>query len=518
VIGTIRRLGARRCLAALGSGLLLALSLPKFGHAAVAWLALVPLLVAMQRRDGRGAGWLAYLAGGAASIGLLYWTGLVVVQFGGLSPALGAGAMVLLAAVVGLFYALFGAVVGLWLRAFGGQAILLAPVAWVAVELVRARGPLAFPWCLLGYSQHAWLPIVQVAALTGVYGVSFLVVAVSSAIAYALVVRGRRGVVAVGGAAALVAGALVFGWWRLATPPAVETMRVGLVQAAIPQDEKWSVDLAWRNIGWQVALTREAAEEGATLVVWPESAVPFYYDWTPEVAQELSGLVRETGTYLLFGNDDREGLASDARVWVGAKLLDPRGRVVLRYHKIRLVPFGEYVPMQPLLGALGVEKLVQEVGAFTPGTEARLGRVGQRSVGVTICYEAIFPDLARRFVAGGADLLANVTNDGWYGTTSAPYQHFAMARLRAVENGRSLVRAANTGISALIDPRGRVIAASRLMERRIVVGDVPLATEITPYARWGDVLAWLCLAASVALCAAGWVVVRRRRRADAKAG
>jgi apolipoprotein N-acyltransferase len=184
---------------------------------------------------------------------------------------------------------------------------------------------------------------------------------------------------------------------------------------------------------------------------------------------------------------------------------------------MQLVPFGEYVPAQPVLGRLGVAKLVQEVGAFTPGEEARLGRVGGRRLGVTICYEAIFPHLVRRFTVGGADLLVNVTNDGWYGTTSAPYQHFGMARMRAVENGRSLVRAANTGISALIDPRGRVIAGSRLMERRIVVGEVPLASETTPYVRWGDSFAWLCVAATLALSAAGLVRLRRRRAA-AKAG
>jgi apolipoprotein N-acyltransferase len=279
-------------------------------------------------------------------------------------------------------------------------------------------------------------------------------------------------------------------------------LRVGLVQASIRQDEKWDVQRLVDNFESHVALTRRAAAQGARLVVWPESAVPWGLDETPQIAERMSALARETGAYLVFGNDDREPQPSGReRVYVGAKMIDPAGRLVLRYHKVRLVPFGEYVPLQPLLtlGGRVAARLVRGVSDFTPGSEASVGDAHGRRVGVSICYEAIFPDYVRRFAAGGAVLLLNVTNDAWYGTTSAPYQHFAMAVFRAVENGRYLARAANTGISAFVDPRGRVLEKSALFERTVLVRDVPEAALQTFYSRHGDVFAWSCLAVAAAL-------------------
>jgi apolipoprotein N-acyltransferase len=223
------------------------------------------------------------------------------------------------------------------------------------------------------------------------------------------------------------------------------------------------------------------------------------------VAAELRTLAREKGLYLLFGNDDREDeTAGTAKVWVGAKLLTPDGDLPFRYHKIRLVPFGEYAPLQSLLALGGpfAAKLVQRVGDFTPGTDYAVGLVDGRGLSAFICYEAIFPDLVREFAARGADLLVNMTNDAWYGRTSAPYQHFSMAVFRAVENGKVLVRAANTGITAVVDPRGRVVEKTELFEPAVLVRDVPLVSGTTFYARHGDVFAWACFGLSVALALA----------------
>jgi apolipoprotein N-acyltransferase len=484
--------------AAAASGVLLCLSFPKFGYAAVAWIALLPLLAALVFRRGRAATRLGYVSGVVSSVGLLYWTAIVVAHFGGLSIGLATGAMLLLCLVLGVFTALFAATLGLWLRAFGHWAALCAPLAWVAMELLRRQLLYGFAWCLLGYSQAEVLPLVQVAALAGVYGVSFVVVLAPSVTVFALFEpAARRRWLAVAGGLTVLAGAWVYGALRLRAPIAsLGSVRVGVIQASIPQDEKWQEGLAWRNVERHLALSREAARRGATLVVWPESAVPDYFDSTPLVAAALRQFARDQNVYLLFGNDDRED-EGEERVWVGAKLLAPDGRLTLRYHKMELVPFGEYVPLQGLFGILGVRKLVEQAGSYIPGTEATVGSVDSARVGVTICYEAIFPDLVRHFTLNGANLLANVTNDGWYGSTSAPYQHFAMARLRSVENGRSFVRAANTGISALIDPRGRVLGRTVLFERRTLVGDVPLTGETTFYSRHGDVFAWTCLAASL---------------------
>jgi apolipoprotein N-acyltransferase len=498
--------GARALLAATLSGVLLALSFPKFGRGWVAWLAVLPLLVCLVNREGRSAARLGYASGVVSSVGLLYWTGFVVAEFGGLSATLAVTAVLLLGLVAGVFLALFGAVLGLWLRAFGHIGVLAAPLAWVAVELLRRHVLFSFPWCLLGYSQHDALAVAQLAAVTGVYGLSFIVVLVASIVAFALAEKSlRRRLLIAGLGLGLLGGVVGWGSARLRAPLAsVGSMRVGLIQAAIPQDEKWQAVYAWRNIERHVTLSVAAKREGAELIIWPESAVPFYFDSTPPVADMLRRLVQDEGVYLLFGNDDRSE-EGGGRVWVGAKLLTPGGTLALRYHKMRLVPFGEYVPLERLFGALGMKRLVQEAGSFTPGTDAVVGLAGRARVGASICYEDIFPDLTRRFTLNGAELLANVTNDGWYGRTSAPYQHFAMARLRAIENGRSFVRAANTGISALVDPRGRILAQTQLFEQRALVGDVPLTRESTFYARHGDVFAWACLVASVLLSALAWV-------------
>jgi apolipoprotein N-acyltransferase len=490
---------------------LLALSFPKFGDGMVAWVALFPLLVALAEAPTPAHGFrLGYVTGAISSLGLVYWTSIVVVQFGGLARPIGIAVMVLLCLALALFPSVFGWTVARWQRTHGPVAVLLAPMAWVATEILRAHTLFNFSWCLLGYSQHANLPMIQIARYGAVYAVSFVVAAVSSVLAF-LVVERRRGprTFAVLGTVALLALVWMHGEWRLGqTPPEVGRLRVGLVQASIAQDEKWDAAHAWANVDRHLELTRRAAAQGARLVAWPESSLPFLFDAVPVVAQQLTDLVRQHGIYLLFGNDDREDGTEDARgkIWVGAKMLDPRGDLVLRYHKIRLVPFGEYVPIQSVLtlGGRFSAKLVQEAGDFTPGENYELGSVDGHPVATFICYEAIFPDLVREFAARGAQLLVNITNDGWYGRTSAPYQHFAMAKFRAVENERYLVRAANTGISAVVDPHGRVLARTELFERTVLVHDVPLLAGSTFYSRRGDLFAWGCLGGAVALLALGF--------------
>jgi apolipoprotein N-acyltransferase len=472
-------------------------------------VALIPLLVALSEAPSPAHGFrLGYIAGAISALGIVYWTSIVVVQYGGLSRPVGVAVMVLLCLALALFPSVFGWMVARWTRTHGPAAVLLASSAGVATEILRAHTLFDFSWCLLGYSQHANLPMIQIARYAAVYGVSFLVAAVSSALAFLLIER-RRGprmavLVIMGGMLALV---WMYGQWRLGQAiPEAGRLRVGLVQASIAQDEKWDAAHAWANVDRHLELTRRAIAEGARLVVWPESSLPFLFDRVPVVAAQLRDLVRQHGIYLLFGNDDREDGADErGRIWVGAKMLDPAGRIALRYHKIRLVPFGEYVPIQSVLtlGGRFSAKLVQEAGDFTPGQEYALGSVDGHPVAAFICYEAIFPDLVREFTARGAQLLVNITNDGWYGRTSAPYQHFAMAKFRAVENERYLVRAANTGITAVVDPCGRVVARTELFEKTVLVRDVPLLARSTFYSRHGDLFAWACLGAAVALLAAG---------------
>jgi apolipoprotein N-acyltransferase len=497
----------RKPLLAVLSGVLLALSFPKFGSGVVAWVALAPLLVALaESRGGIDSFRLGYITGAVASVGIVYWTALVVVQYGGLSLPVGIGVMGLLCLALALFPSAFALMVGTWHRTLGPPALLLAPVAWVATEILRAHTLFNFSWCLLGYSQHANLPVIQVASYAAVYGVSFLVALVSAVLAYVVVeTRPRPRRTAALATAGVMAAVLGHGWWALSRPVTESgRVRVGLVQASVLQEEKWDHEKAWTNIDRHLDLTRLAAAQGAGLVVWPESAVPFYFDRSPPLAAELQGVVREAGVYLIFGNDDRETRDDRTeRFWVGAKMLTPQGELGLRYHKIRLVPFGEYVPVQSVLtlGGRISAKVVKQVADFTAGEEPSTGLVDGHKVGTFICYEAIFPDLVREFAAGGAELLVNITNDAWYGRTSAPHQHMAMAAFRAVENGKYLVRAANTGFTAVVDPRGRVLQRTALFERTMLVRDVAFVPGTTFYARHGDVFAWACLALAAATTA-----------------
>ena len=473
--------------------------------------------MALHGASGWRAARLGYVTGAVSALGLLYWTSLVVIQYGGLPLAAGIAIMVALCLAVALFPLVFGWATGRLAGTFGAAGLLGAPFVWVATELLRAHTFFEFPWCLLGYSQHTFLPVIQIASVTAVYGVSFILAASSSLLAYAVLETRpprRRAAVA---AVVLVAGVTWGGGaWAMSRPiPETGRIVVGLVQGGIRQEDKWVPENAGDNVDQHLQLTAEAAGRGARLVVWPESSVPFLYDRDADLAALLQDTVRAHGIHLFFGNDDLETPAPGGRrIYVGAKLLSPDGRLAARYRKIHLVPFGEYVPLQPLFtfGGRFAAKLVQEVSDFSPGSEAVTGEVDGRRVGGYICYEAIFPGLVRRFAASGAEMLVNVTNDAWYGTTSAPYQHLAMAAFRAVENRRYMVRAANTGITAVVDPWGRVLEPTRLFDRTVLVREVPFVAETSFYTRHGDLFARACAAIALALVSGSFPRPRHRPR------
>jgi apolipoprotein N-acyltransferase len=493
---------------------LLIFSFPKFGTAAVAWVALVPLLVALHGATGWRAARLGYLTGAVSAIGLLYWTAFVVFQYGGGMPRVVAVLVTLaLCFAFAVFPLVFGWAAGRLTAAFGSLGLLGAPFAWVATEYLRVHTFFEFPWCLLGYSQQPFAPVIQIASVTAVYGVSFVLVLSSALMALAIVAPARR-TAALAGVAGVVALTWGLGSWAMSRPlPETGRITVGLVQGGIRQEDKWLPENAWSNVGRHLELTREAARRGARLVVWPESAVPFVYDEEPVLSAQLQDLVRRNRLFLYFGNDDRESSPPPhGRIFVGAKLLGPGGEIAARYRKMHLVPFGEYVPLQWIftLGGRVVAKVVQEVSDFTPGSQPVTAEVEGHSIGGYICYEAIFPDLVRLFPAKGAELLVNITNDAWYGTTSAPYQHLAMAAFRAVENRRYMVRAANTGITAVVDPWGRILEPTKLFDRTVLVREVPFVSETSFYTRYGDVFAQACSA--MALAALGTTLTRRRPR------
>ena len=507
-------------LLALASGLLLALSFPRFGHPAFAWIALVPLLIALSGWRGlpgrlpgqpplRAFG-LGIVTGVVYFAGTVYWTSTVVATFGGLAPPVAIAAMLLLALYMALFPAITALITSRLVSQAGAAGLLLAPAAWVATEFVRGTLFGGFPWVPLGNSQVTVLPVAQLASLLGVYGLSALVAFVNAGIAFALLTSGRRRLSAVACTAIVVFGVGVWGASRIRDGSLVREgtpLRVGLLQGNIPQDRKWEPKEARGIFTTYLAMTRDAVTRGAQFVLWPESSTPFLFEEDEAGGRALRDLVRETGVPILFGSDQVErlpGPPARVRMYNAAFLVAPDGSTAAVYRKMHLVPFGEYIPGKQVLSF--VSPLVQSLGEFAPGASMVLLPLAGHLASTAICYEVVYPSLIRQAVEGGSELLTTITNDAWYGRSSAPHQHFAMASMRAIEQGRYLARAANTGISGVVDPYGRVVARTALFEQAGLVEEVRLIASRTIYSRVGDAVAY------VAMALVGIALLTMRRR------
>jgi apolipoprotein N-acyltransferase len=344
------------------------------------------------------------------------------------------------------------------------------------------------------------LHLIQIAAWTGVYGVSALLVLVNTALAWVAVDRRWRAAAAAGVVVVLAAGgAFLIGRGHL-DPIAAPTRSVAVVQGNIPQAVKWDAAFRARTFEIYGQLTRAAAP-GSDLIVWPEAAVPAYLRFEPSAMQWLTDLAAAVRVPMLVGAPDAERDGSRARYLNSAFLVDAAG-LRARYDKMHLVPFGEYVPLKRLL--FFVEAIAAEIGDFTPGREATLFQLEGMPFGTVICYEVIFPDLFRRFVAGGASFMTNITNDAWFGDSGGPLQHLQMVPLRAVENRVAIVRAANTGVSALVLPSGAITSTLPLGTRGTLRVEVPLRRGGTFYTRFGDVFAFACAAVTGAALLGGF--------------
>ncbi len=494
----------------------LALSFPKYGNPAFAWVALVPLLVALtgwRGRAGRVPGQpprrafaLGLLTGLIYFIGTIYWTGTVVAQFGGLPTWLAAVAMLLLAAYLALFPAVTALIVARLITRAGSAALFFAPGAWVATEFARGYFFGGFPWVPLGNSQVTVLPVAQLASVFGVYGLSALVAYVNAAIAFALVTTGRSRVKAVALAAVVLTLAAGWGTWRISEGSLARDgtpVRVGLIQGNIEQTAKWDPKQAYRIFTTYVAMTRDAVRRGAQFVIWPESSTPFLFEEDPQGKAAIEALAREVGVPILFGSDQVvRGTAP--KMYNAAFLVTAEGRTAAVYRKIHLVPFGEFIPLQRWL--YFVSPLVESLVGFAPGESVVMLPLGSNLASTAICYEVVYPSLIRQAVEAGSELLTTITNDGWYGQSSAPYQHFAMASMRSIEEGRYLARAANTGISGVVDPYGRIVRQSAIFEQVGLVETVRLKKDRTLYSIIGDAIAYV----AIALTASALMVVGKR--------
>jgi apolipoprotein N-acyltransferase len=408
---------------------------------------------------------------------------------------------VLIYAALVLFLALtwagFGWTFSLVRRGRPGLAFWAAPLLWVSFEYAITHILTGFPWGVLGLSQARNIWFIQTAAVTGMYGISFVLVLFQGAFVHSI--REEKRLPFVVGTLLLVLVHLG-GYISLDKPAETDdAFTAGVIQGNVSSDVYWTGtapeeirSLFERHL----ALTRQAADAGARLVLWPEFTVPLCFSCDDPMSLEfksaLSRFVQASGTALLLGTNETAGPPENRRYFNTALSLDPELPAV-RYFKMHLVPFGEYTPYKAVFGF--IEKVTHAAGEVTPGTEHVLHAFGPWRYGSPICYEIIFPDLVRRFTKAGANFLVTITNDGWYGRSSAPYQHFASAILRAVENRRPLLRAATTGISGFIDPYGRVVSESKIGEQTFLTGRVTPRKGLTPYVRFGDWFSRMCLTA-----------------------
>ena len=497
------------------SGTLLVLSFPQYDLDFLAWIALVPLLLAIREKPWKTAFGQGWLAGLVFFVGTLSWVIHAMHQYGKLPFPVSFLVMLLLAGYCALFVALFAAILVALTDTQGVLRPWTAAALWVTLEWLRGHLLSGFPWALLGYSQYHALSVIQIADVTGVYGVSFLLVLVNALAARLIaVIVSRVGLsatpvpvpwISVPLAATLVAFVVDYGYWRLDprnNPANEHSLRIGLVQANVDQAQKWDVAFRRETIDRYKKLTNQVVRE-VDLVVWPEAAAPFFFDVETDYRGELLRFVQERGVPLLFGAP-----AVDRRTDGGLRLLNSAylvsggGAVLDRYDKVHLVPFGEYVPLKSIFFFL--DKLVVGIGDFVPGSGPRVMSGPSGHLGLVICFEVIFPDLVRQFVDRGADYMVTITNDAWFGRTSAPYQHFAMVVFRAVENRVPFARAANSGISGFIDAEGHILRTTELFVEGALNGEVRIGGPRTIYTAYGDLFAYGCAILTLFVAARMW--------------
>ncbi len=496
----------RACLLALlTSALLLTASPGVFALPQLAWLALIPLFWGLHNQPPRRAALLGLICGLAYYLPLLYWIVIVLATYGQVPVPIAVLALVFLALYMSCYlagFAFFCAKTGPRL-----PLLVFAPACWVALDLIRGLLFTGFPWLDLAYTQYNLPQIIQIADLAGHYGLTFLLV-LANALIFTLIASLIRRKTAsspalIGAAAVLLLMASGYSLWQMHTLPETiaqaEQMEVAIAQGNIPQDQKWQPAFQRETIDTYLRLSQEMfATKKPQLIVWPETALPFYPYEHPLFLRLHSELSRPYRTFLLTGAPHREKTSPDEPITYAnsAFLLSPDGLVTGRYDKQHLVPFGEYIPLRWLLGF--ASPLVETLGAFSPGqTNTPLSCQNSR-IGVLICFESIFPEISRKQAEAGANLLVTITNDAWFGRSSAPWQHLAMGVFRAVETRKTLVRAANTGISAFIDPMGRIQGASPLFSEYARSQPVALLNGLTCYVRWGYLFPWVCLILTLA--------------------
>ncbi|MCD6265689.1 MAG: apolipoprotein N-acyltransferase [Deltaproteobacteria bacterium] len=525
----------RNVLLAALSGLMLTASFAPVNLDWIAWISLIPLLISLEDKSLSDAFKIGLFVGLFHYLTLIYWIVNVLSRYGNINLILSLSALLLLSFYLAFYIALFALIVANFknnrLSPFWGACI------WVALEYARSYIMTGFPWCLLGYSQYSRLPLIQISDIAGVYGISFIIVLVNFALynVVSLMIKKKASTYAIGDKSEvkgydhnkhnghhlriigidaiftffLVGCVLVYGYSRLKEKAdnnvKGKELRVMIVQGNIDQSLKWDSDFQEETLSIYKKLSLESADFKPQLIIWPETALPFFFQDASHLSKEVFEVARITNANILFGSPayvkDKDSILYYNRAYMISK-----SRVFDYYDKVHLVPFGEYVPLKKCIPF--VHRLVTAAGDFSTGKKAEPIYSPGLKIGALICFETIFPDIPRRFAAQGAELLVNLTNDAWFGRTSAPYQHLSMAVFRCVENRLPMARAANTGISAFILANGKIVDKSKLFAREILQKKIKLAHKKTFYSQLGNIFAILLTIATIIKFL--WIVIKRR--------
>ncbi len=523
------------------SGLMLTASFAPINLDWIAWIFLIPLLISLEGKSRSYAFKLGLFAGLLHYLTLIYWIVNVISRYGNLNLGLSLSALLLLSFYLSLYIAFFALIIVTFkknrLPSFWGASI------WVALEYARSYIMTGLPWCLLGYSQYSRLPLIQISNITGVYGLSFVIVLVNFVIynAASLMIKKKISSYTIGHKASvsdydpnkhngqrasenghalriigteiiltsfLIGFILLYGYNNLKIKADNNTkgkeLRAVIVQGNINQSLKWGSDFQEETVSIYKKLSLESADFKPQLIIWPETALPYYFQDVSHLSQEVFDVAKITNSNILFGSPaylkDKDTIVYYNRAYIISK-----NGVFDYYDKVHLVPFGEYVPLKKYIPF--VHRLVPAAGDFSAGKSVKPVNSPDLKIGALICFETIFPDISRKLAIQGAELLVNLTNDAWFGRTSAPYQHLSMAVFRCVENGVPMARAANTGISAFILANGKIVDRSELFVRETLQKEIKLTHKKTFYSQLGDIFA--ILLTIVAIIKILWIAIIR---------
>jgi len=503
------------------SGSLLILCFPTIDLYILSWFVLVPFLLSLYDKETKQAFLAGLFFGIPYFFGTLYWIYYSINHYGNIPFVVSIFIVVLLCLYLSLYTGFFALLFSWTIKRTNLPSLFIAPIFWVVLEYLRSYLFTGFPWSSIGYTQYKLLTLIQIADITGIYGVSFLLVAVNGALADIFFIRRRvkdmplfplsQTVIGFSALAIVIIITMIYGQWKISQQLPGEYVTVSIVQGNIEQDKKWEPAYQRFVMETYQNLSYEAATSSPSMIVWPETAVPFMFKTDESYTQELLHFQRRINTYLLFGSilykEKKEGKTFFSN---SAVLLDKTGKAIYEYDKIHLVPFGEYVPLQKVI--FFINKLVVGIGDYSKGNQYAVAKTPFGRFATVVCYEIIFPGLVRKFFIDEGNFLVNITNDAWFGRTTGPYQHFSMAVFRAIENRKPVIRAANTGISGFIDSNGRIISKTKLFQKVTITNTIKTNETKSFYTKYGDLFSYLCFILSIVILGNFFGMTRKKLR------